>query len=195
METNLTNPESLTLVKVNGQLSDHVKYIAMGLDGSLVIQLIKKSKQPHIIASTPKDANERFGDLEMFKRWLKKGRLIHWLVADGGDLAGIIWYGEEKIPTEVTLDNPPRITFAIRLYENYLGKGLSVPFMKQSMHILVSSLKESSDFGGIWLQTEINNKPAVAAYQKFGYKEIGRSDTKVIMVLDKPQVLELSQTS
>jgi hypothetical protein len=192
METKPNNSGSLTLIKANDKLSPYVKYIAVGEDDSLKAQLMEKSSQPHILASTPKDAAERFGNSEMFDKWQKKGRTIHWLIGNNGDLAGVIWYGDEEMP-ETKTQNAPNLTFAIRLYENYLGKGLSVPFMKQSLDILVRSFDDLSKFNGIWLQTDVSNKPAVAAYEKFGYVEVSKSGDRTTMVLDKSKVLDLAR--
>lgn len=187
--------KSLTYVEPDKSLEPYIKFIAIGEDAGLEAQLIEKSKQPHIRANTPKDGLERFGNQAMLDEWLKKGKIIHWLIGPDNDLAGIIWYGQDKLPVDVAIDSPPDHTFAIRLYDGYFGHGLAGPFMRQSLDILVNTVKSNGKtLTGLWLRTSLDNKAAVAAYTKFGYKEIHRGDSKVTMVLDiKPTTTSYSQ--
>ena len=189
--------DSLKLIEVDEALKPHVQYIATGINDDLRKQLITKSKEDHVLANTPADASERFGDDAMLDKWLEKGRIVHWLIGPGGDLAGIIWYGKSTPPNDLPIDKGIDITFAIRIYNGYFGKGLAKPFMRQSLKIL-EDFEESKGrkLLGLWLKTTIANEAAVAVYTKFGYQEIHRDTTTTYMVLpaDKLTTIINSQT-
>lgn len=174
----------LRLVEVDEALKPHVRYIATGINDSLRRQLIAKSKEDHVLANTPADAAERFGNEAMLDKWLEKGRIIHWLIGPGDDLAGIIWYGKSTPPSDLPIDKGIDTTFAIRIYNGYFGKGLAKPFMKQSLRLL-KDYEESKGkkLLGLWLKTTITNEAAIAVYTKFGYEEIHRNETTTYMVL------------
>lgn len=165
--------------------------IAVGRDQDLEAQLINKSRQPNILRFTPNDAAKRFGDQAMLNNWLAKGREIHWLLGADDDLAGIIWYGKLPFPLQPDSEETPEYTFAIRLYDGYTGHRLSVPFMEQSLGIYARSKQEAGEpLTGLWLETDIDNPAALAAYTKFGYREVGRDDERVTMVLDGDKLRE-----
>ena len=158
----------------------------------LINQLIIKSKQDNILRSTPKDASSRFVSVEHFHAWKSKGRVVHWLVSESDDLAGIIWYGKAKFPQDVSYQSKPDYTFAIRLYDGYQGHGLAVPFMKQSLKIFDSDLRDSGEvLQSIWLQTDVDNGAAIHVYSKVGYREITRDNKRVTMVIDRFAIDEI----
>jgi GNAT superfamily N-acetyltransferase len=172
------------------ELTPIIKKFVVGIDDDLVNQLIKKSRQDHIKSSTPKDISERFGDIKMFTEWNEQGRVMHWLVGDNDDLAGVIWYGKKKFPNDNNQKVSANNTFAIRIYEGYAGQGLAKPFMKQSLQLYLKSLKNNHDDNvEIWLSTSVNNFPAIAVYTKFGYKEIYRTNEQVFMILPQEVIL------
>ncbi len=165
--------------------------IATGSDPELERQLIEKSRQPSILKYTPNDSARRFGDKRMFDAWRAGGREIHWLVGKDGDLAGIIWYGKKPLPLQLALPETPEETFAIRLYEGYTGHRLSVPFMRQSLAIHARhKLDRGEPVSGIWLETDVDNPAALAAYTKFGYDEVARDKERVTMVLNSSKIKE-----
>lgn len=184
--------KDLTLVKVDETMAPLTEYLAVGSDTDLEDQLIEKSRQPNILKYTPKDAKERFGDRDMLERWLAKGRVIHWLLGPDNDLAGIIWYGKSKFPLDVQLPETPDETFAIRIYDGYNGHGLAKPFMRLSLQTAARQKQARGEpVTGIWLQTDIDNPAAVAAYTKFGYKEIARNEKRTTMILSSKQIMEM----
>ena len=170
-----------------------VEFIAYGEDIDLESQLIEKSLQDNILKYTPKDSKERFGNLEMLKNWKSKGREVHWLIGPDKDLAGIIWYGKSEFPLDLDLKETPEETFAIRIYDGYTGKGLSRPFMTQSLRLLVEQRRaKGQDLHPIWLQTDIDNLAALSSYTKFGYEEVYRDDKRVTMVLSTSAIYEIA---
>lgn len=169
---------------VEDGLKQICEYIAIGKDASLENQLIKKSLQENVVKFTPNDNMKRFGDTEMLNKWRSKGRKLFWLIGPEHDLAGIIWYGESEFPFDLNLEETPKETFAIRIYDGYTGKGLSKPFMRQSLRIYVEEkLKNGEELPVIWLQTDIDNIPALKSYTKFGYEEVCRDEKRVTMIL------------
>ena len=178
------NKKELIKYPVDEGLKQSCLYIAVGSDINLENQLIQKSLQENILKFTPKDSKQRFRNLEMLRKWQEKGRVIHWLIGSGNDLAGIIWYGESELPLELQLKEIPDETFAIRIYDGYTGKGLSGPFMAQSLRIYVEDkLKSGKKPPIIWLQTDTDNIPAIKAYTKLGYKQVHEDEKRVTMVL------------
>jgi GNAT superfamily N-acetyltransferase len=182
--------DSLTLIKVSQPMSQAVSYLGIGRDADLERQLIAKSREANILKYTPKDAAQRFGDQAMLEKWLAKGREIHWLIGPDKDLAGIIWYGKSRFPLDLELPEMPEETFAIRIYDGYAGHGLARPFMTLSLQTAVRFKQERGEpVCGIWLQTDIDNPAAVAAYTKFGYQEVARDEKRVTMVLPSESIL------
>ncbi|MBI5357652.1 GNAT family N-acetyltransferase [Candidatus Saccharibacteria bacterium] len=143
-----------------------------------VDQLINKSLQPHILEfEGDEDAKGRFASREAYKKWTSSKKRIIYLLLDGGEVAGIIWFGERINPN---IDSEYNITFGIRLYEGYVGKGLSKSFM-------ISSHKDVEQYypgQKIWLDFKSENVAARRAYESFGYKYIGEEGERVIMGYD-----------
>lgn len=185
MNNNRTlNLQDITIYEADDSMKPLILSIATGHDQSLIEQLISKSKEAKILKFTSKDAEQRFGNIEMYEKWNKKGRTLHWLLGENNDLAGVIWYGESKFPLDVSIAEIPKETFAIRIYDGYSGHGLAVPFMEQSLQIAANEKRQNKqNINGIWLQTDLDNPAAIHVYSKLGYVEVGRDDTRVTMVL------------
>jgi hypothetical protein len=99
------------------------------------------------------------------------------------------------MPVSLDLSIKPIETFAIRLYEGYIGHHLSNPFMKLSIKINVKSKQEYGiPIEAMWLETTTKNSAAIAAYNKFGYREVYRDDTIVLMVMDSDTVLKVANS-
>lgn len=189
---------NLTLFEIDDErMKPLITNLAVGRDAGLEAQLIAKSRQENILKFTPKDASKRFGDAPMLEQWLAKGREIHWLLGADRDLAGIIWYGKSEFPlSDVTLPEAPEETFAIRIYDGYAGHGLARPFMKLSLKTHVTLKKQRGEpVTGIWLQTDIDNPAAAAAYVKFGYQEVARDEKRVTMVLSSEQIQAIADSA
>ena len=159
-------------------------------------QLVEKSKQPHIRRWTPRDANERFKDLDSALERVKNNE-THLLVnVNTYDVGGIIWYGQKEPPVDVSPYSPAH-DFAIRLYEGYVRKGLAIPFMRRSLSDFIEDRRlsgELQNLGGIWLSVKKNNQDAIGRYEKFGYEAVGSYndiDDRLIMVLSTEKILEI----
>lgn len=176
--------------------SEGIRHIAVGRDAELEQQLFEKSRQEHIMHHTPKDAAKRFGNERQFVQWLAKGRTLHWLLGEDRDLAGVIWYGKEQfpdVPLPARLREVPDETFAIRLYEGYVGKGLARTAMTNSLTLAASQKASLGEYTqGIWLQTNVDNPAAISTYEGFGYEPIHQDETRVTMVLSPHTIVQIA---
>lgn len=146
------------------------------IDLNFLDQIIQKSRQPHVMKfEKEEDAEGRFKDREAYKAWAAKKRILYLLLnpADN-DLAGVIWFGKRQNPH---IDPKYSLTFGIRLYEGYLGKGLSKPLMNASHNDVKNVLSDQY----IWLDYDTENFIAGKAYKSFGYEGLGRDEGRVIM--------------
>lgn len=189
--------QSITYITVPDEMQPITKYLAVGNNAEFIDQLVVKSKQPHVAQNTPNDQATRFSDTAAFQEWKSKGRQVYWLLGPDHDLAGIIWYGKKQYPyaasTLSKASEVPEYSFAIRLYEGYVGHRLARPFMTLSIKALVRDRRDSGEaMPGIWLQTDIANDAAVAAYTKFGYMEVCRDGKRVTMVLPSAKALAIA---
>lgn len=180
-------------VPANQDLQPLVKVIVTGTDKNLIKQLVEKSRQSNIVRYTPNDSLRRFRDEASFEKWKAGGREIHWLLGENDDLAGILWYGKKTFPlADISLDEIPEETLAIRLYDDYAGHGLARPAMRQSLAMHTKAKQRRGELvTGIWLQTDAGNEAAVAVYGKFGYREVSRDDKRVTMVLASSEILAM----
>ena len=163
--------------------------IHRGINTVLASQIIKKSREPEIVFATPRDYQSRFTDIEALDSWLNEGRQIYPLVEMvGSDLAGIVWHGPKPFPAGgmYPISRQPADTFGIRLYEGFRGRRLAIPFMEYCLADYVTTVAENGragEFHGIWLSTQPERKKAYPLFKRFGYSEVARSDTEIIMVL------------
>jgi hypothetical protein len=183
------------MFEVPESMQTFVRYLAIGNNEDYENQLLSKSRQAHILKYTPNDAAKRFVDKSTLEAWRAKGRTMHWLLSDQLDLAGIIWYRKKEFPKSVPLKEIPSETFAIRLYEGYVGHHLSIPFMKFSLQTAVRlKLSRGEEVEGMWLQTIPSNEAAIASYTKFGYQEVYRDNKEVIMTMDSSDIMHIVNT-
>ena len=142
--------------------------------------IIFSNVDPEIIKNT--NDPKRFKDREAFESWISKGKKIYVLTRDAQDLLGIIWFSKKGIEIEGFENHG--ITFAIRLYGDARGKGLSKSFAKKSIEKLKETdFYKNHDKQGIWLDTFIHNKTAHILYEKLGFKKVGEKNGRIIMVL------------
>lgn len=145
-----------------------------------VSQIITKSRQPHVMKfEGHEDAEGRFKDLQSYKKWAEKERIVYLLIRKGGggevpDVGGIVWFGRRE---NKLIDPIYDLTFGIRLYEGCVGKGLAVPFMRATH----DDLKRFYPNQAIWLDFAEDNIAARKAYSKFGYEDLAEADGRVVM--------------
>lgn len=175
------------LSEVNCNLPDAIKqrglvlYVvpADKLPEKYIDQLIKKSRQPHVLEfEGDEDARGRFKDRQAFYDWRKGKTRIFYLLLDtkkDNDLAAVLWFGERE---EESVGPEHTLTFGIRFYEGYVGDGLAKPTMK----ICHKDAKRFFPDKKFWLSLHAHNDVAKHVYQTFGYKVIKTTDEKIYMV-------------
>lgn len=155
-------------------------WVNQGITEKQIEQLINFANTDPEVKKFTSDSN-RFRDREAFDKWRKKDRVVYTLTDKSGDLLGILWFGKKSLPIGFSEKFDPKdytITFAIRTYGDARGKGLAKPFMRQVFN-------HFSPKQGVWLETSIDNKPALVVYERFGFKQVTDPDEegKILMVL------------
>ncbi len=153
-------------------------------------QLVEKSKQDHIMEFEFEDSEPggRFSSIESIRKWMESERVTNLLVDDdNGQVAGIDWFRPGRLPREGTDRNLAgyNITFGIRLFEGYTGRGLALPFMAETHRSLVKYAQGR----GLWLSAKKDNQKAVGLYRKFGYRYDYESADLIYMVNDDALVV------
>jgi ribosomal protein S18 acetylase RimI-like enzyme len=146
--------------------------------GTLANDLVVASRQPHIIdeKATPRDASHRFPDWESAMDWYEKGqRSVYSLRDEQNQLAGIIWYDVRPRP-----DLGATHTFAIRLYDQAVGKGVGPFFIEAAQ----KDFETKEDNPVIWLETSVENVRAIRLYVKSGYRIFHEEAGRVTMIYD-----------
>lgn len=162
-------------------------FVEPGHTDEFVDQLIRKSKQEHIVQNCPKDSAERFSSRQAFERWLQKdgGRSPYFLADASGEVAGLVWYGLKELDEGVMPDFPPEYipnhTFAIRIYDGFDGRGLAKSLVRASMRDYLEQLGRSGqleEFNGFHLETDTDNHAALRLYDSIGYKTVDEDEGK-----------------
>lgn len=174
-------------------------YEADQLPEDYIEQLVKKSRQPHVMKfEGHEDAGGRFKDLEAYRNWATKNkRIVYLLLADrpgkSADVGGIIWFGDRTNPHAPGYD----VTYGVRLYDEdqkagwgkYLGKGLAIPFL-QATH---ADARKYFPNRKIWLDYVKGNEAARHTYEKFGYKTIAEVEEEGRVVMGHDTVFSTQE--
>lgn len=157
-------------------------------------QVILQANADLAVQQNTSDA-KRFKNVAAFDKWLEKGRTIYTITdlgSEDGKLAGIIWFGNEKLPTPSRLLIPDidleqrDVTFAIRTYGDARGQGGARSFMGVAFDVFADEMKGNPDMNPerVWLEVSQDNVPAVTLYQHFGFKQLTEADEhgKLLMV-------------
>jgi len=165
--------------------------IYQGISEVLISQVIKYANTDHAIKVYTRDPS-RFKDKLSFNEWLQKGRSIYILTNKANDLYGIIWFGNEMMPSEKQFISDVNtkeygVTFAIRIYAQARGKHLARKFMNVAFNVYHSSSEyRQIEQKGIWLETSADNYPALNAFKKFGFTRVTVPDdkNKILMIFN-----------
>ncbi len=156
--------------------------IEQGWSNELATKLVEASREPAIQERTPKDAKERFRDVEAAWRWHDEPEIgpIVYPLWDNVEqkLGGVAWFSYKS---HEELGPEHQATFAIRLYESARGKKLSYPFAS-SVHEDFTSLPIAKHTSGTWLETDTDNAPALTTYKKLGYETLKIVGDRELMV-------------
>lgn len=145
-----------------------------GWNDQLAAKLVTASREQAMVENVPRDAKERFFDLEAAHTWQNNSKREIYTLFQDDNLAGIVWFTNHPRP-----DLDADYTYAIRMYELSRGKGLAYDFTQaaQTDFIVSNSYK-----GGIWLETNSDNIPARKLYEKFGYKLVSENEGRLTFV-------------
>lgn len=167
----------------SGQLADQAEglLVVRGLNSNLRQQLVDCSKQPHISGDGVQttDDLERFASVDSVQTRETYGE-YYGLVQDG-ELGGIAWL-RKKLPPDpgyAVRMQGANYTFAIRLYENCLGRGMAPGFMST---VLEDFKKSHDDEQKVWLSVGRHNQPAKRLYEKTGWNSIIIDDEQEFMI-------------
>jgi len=135
--------------------------LSRGFDKDLAGKVVDMSKQPNIHAMAPRDAVERFPNVETAMEWFEHSPdRIFYSLGHRAHLAGIIWF------TKTPLQDAER-TFAIRVYDPYGGHGLGTAFAR-AVH---EDLAEEYE-GSLWADVHVENTPSQKLARNVGYLPI-----------------------
>jgi ribosomal protein S18 acetylase RimI-like enzyme len=157
-------------------------FVQQGILDCHIDQLVDYSQSDQDVKKFTSDV-KRFSSKESFFEWQRQGRIIYTLVDQQQNLLGIIWFGQKDPPIPLGAN----FTFAIRIYGNARGQGLSQEFMKTAFNDLLKN-QTHSHITGFWLETSVDNLAAIHTYEKFGFVSISFSDTKNIMLFSPKKV-------
>jgi ribosomal protein S18 acetylase RimI-like enzyme len=130
-----------------------------GLSEKNIDQLIAFTNSDNDVQKNTSDL-KRFANRELWKKWKEKGRKIYAMVDENDDLMGITWFGPES----------DGFTFAIRIYGNARGKGLSENFLRKTMEDFMKEPEYiNAQNKSWWLETSKDNLPAIKIYEKLGF--------------------------
>lgn len=143
-----------------------------GWNETLAEKIVNLSQQPHILETTPGDAERRFQSVNDAQIWHNMGhRSIYTL--HGDDVAGLIWY-DIRIRRDPNAD----YTFAIRTYEEAHGKKLAYGFMKAAHQ----DFADRKGNPAVWLDVALDNSAARHLYRKFGYRALSIENGRELMM-------------
>lgn len=151
--------------------------VLRGMHLALKPQLVDRSKEPNILAQTPKDQS-RFASVTHIDEREASGTEFYPLTelapAQEKDiLAGLMWLHES--------DNYPSYggyTLAIRVYEGFEGRGLAASLMST---VLSEHRRLRPQEHSIWLSVSKNNARAQRLYDRFGFITVASTDDRHIM--------------
>lgn len=144
--------------------------VQLGLTRAWAEQIIAMTRESAILEYCPRDAGERFTDMDATQHWLSKQRAVFLLAIPNEtgvlELAGYGWVGHG------TSSHVPggEITFAVRIGESHQGRGLARPFSA----LMLTGSAQLYGAKNIWLETWASNGGAVHVYHKLGFIDVGQ---------------------
>jgi hypothetical protein len=154
--------------------------IVHALTDDLKEQLVARSSDETDAAIQQNTSDcKRFGNLEKLDDWLAKGRDVNVLVGPDGELAGIFWSGDERMPgfddadhQQLTTESVRQVTIAFRLYPPHRGNQdrLATTFFTDSVTKLLGNTYEDIV---VWAETNDSNVRMKTVNSGAGMEQLG----------------------
>jgi GNAT superfamily N-acetyltransferase len=156
-------------------------FIALGLDRKLTADVKTRSldREDRDIQEQTSD-RKRFGE-GSYEKWYAKDRTPIALVAEGGTLAALLWFGPESFG-----EVGPWHTVAYRSYAPYRGKGI----MKAFARFAIAKYKALRPEVKLWAAIHSGNAASIALAEKLGFKRVGdaTAETAQIVMVQRREV-------
>jgi len=161
--------------------------VRKGITTHHVKKLIYYSSNDDLVLKFTQD-RKRYRDLKTFNKG-KNSRFYYSLVGRKNEFAGVVWFSKKAIPNKnflVEFDSKNYgITFGLRIYGKFRGRGLSLPFLKEAIkrYKKTKSFKENKA-NKFWISTSFDNLAAIVTYTKCGFEKVSKKDPKgkIIMI-------------
>lgn len=154
--------------------------IQRGWNDLLARRLVEQSRQAEILKWTPRDAAERFVTVPAADQWYRNANkmpITYSLGLTAIRLPGFAWFSIQK-----NKETPgANVTFGIRIYEGYNGRGLARPFAEA-----VHNDMDHQYGAGVWLETDMNNTAAYKLYEHLGYVAVNEMAGNRILMARQP---------
>ncbi len=138
--------------------------ITEGFTPELAAKIVENSRQPLILAMAPRDASERFTDVETAMRWFHSSSdRQFYSLARASQLAGVLWFTKKAL-------EDAEYTLAIRMYDPFVGQGLGTLFSDDA-HRRFMDIYE----GNTWADINVDNHASQRLAFKSGYRRISES--------------------
>jgi hypothetical protein len=134
--------------------------VRRGYDEQMIDTIIELSKQPHVMNHAPRDHAERFTDQEAAMRWLEGRERVIYSLAHSAHVAGLLWFTR-------TPRYGAEYTFAIRMYEPYVGFGMGVPFAQKAHADFTADYN-----GALWADISVENIASQRLASKLSYEKV-----------------------
>lgn len=155
----------------------------LGLSQKHQQQLLAFTKNDQLITKNTSD-DERFASTEKLINWLNGNRLVYALTPQENPttLAGIFWFSREDLPIS-TRDQTAKAshwTMGIRIYHDFRGQRLSVPFLTAAFRYFWQNNPTAS----VWLSTHRTNYIGQKIYEQFGARQIAAKRDKLFYIIE-----------
>ncbi|MEK9179253.1 MAG: hypothetical protein AAB893_02180 [Patescibacteria group bacterium] len=147
-------------------------YFFNGITEKLIKEVLYYSTNDESVVAFTSDS-KRFKDRVAYDEWIKKGKTVYTLVDTQEKLAGLIWFNKKPLQFESINSLDYDTTGAIRTYGTARGAGVSKLFLTEALSIYKKTIEYRTSGKGIWLETSVENLPAIKLYTECDFRRLG----------------------